>query len=169
MKKLLAVIAVVTVVCAAGAAFAKTHGHDESRRMPHQIQQDFSGEREPRDQRRPEGFDGAGCRFGRGHKPGKLGITPDMPEEIRAKVVEAAKLKIDLEAVFAAKPLDKAKAMDIFGKIQQAENEVKMWKFGKRLEMMEAFRTQKELNRKIPPAHKPEKPAPKTEAPAPEE
>ena len=90
-------------------------------------------------------------------------FAPDMPEEIRAKAVEAAKLRIDLEAVFAAKPIDKAKAMEIFGKIQQTENEVKMWKFGKRLEMMEAFRNQRELNSNVPPAPK----AP--EAPAPEE
>ena len=95
-------------------------------------------------------------------------FAPDMPEEIRAKVVEAAKLKIDLEAALATKPVDKAKAMEIFGKIQQTENEVEVWKFGKKIDMMEAFRTQQELNRKMPPAPKPEAPAPAPEAPAPE-
>ena len=168
MKKFVAVIAVVAVVCVAGAAFAQTRGRNDARRMPPQLQQEFSGEQGHLDQRRPdqqnfgrpESFDGAGCRFG--HRGGRLGFTPDMPEEIRAKAVEAAKLRIDLEAVMSAKPIDKAKAMEIFGKIQQTENEVKMWKFENRLNMMEKAKIMRELN-------KISKPAPKTQAPAPEE
>ena len=159
MKKLLAVIAVIVVVCVAGAAFAQTRGHDENRRMPHQIQQDFSGEHGQRDQRRPEGFDGEGCRFGRGHRPGRLNITPDMPEEIRAKAVEAAKLKIDLEAVMSAKPIDKAKAVEIFGKIQKAENEVETWKFSNMLDRMEKAKITRELDKISKPAPKPKAPA----------
>ena len=176
MKKFVAVIAVVAVVCVAGAAFAQTRqtrGRNDARRMPPQLQKEFAGEQGHLDQRmpeqrrpdqqnfgRPEGFDGAGCRFG--HRGGRLGFTPDMPEEIRAKAVEAAKLRIDLEAVMSAKPLDKAKAVEIFGKIQQTENEVKMWKFENRLNMMEKAKIMRELN-------KISKPAPKPQAPAPEE
>ena len=163
MKKVLAVIAVVAVVCVAGAAFAQTRGRSDARRMPPQLQQEFVGEQGHLDQRmpeqrrpdqqnfgRPEGFDGAGCRFG--HRGGRLGFTPDMPEEIRAKAVEAAKLRIDLEAVMSAKPIDKAKAMEIF----------EMWKFENRLNMMEKAKIMRELN-------KISKPAPKPQAPAPEE
>ena len=167
MKKVLAVIAVVAVVCVAGAAFAQTHGRGDARRMPPQLQKEFAGEQGHLDQRRPdqqrvgrpENFDGAGCRFGR--RGGRLGFTPEMPEEIRAKAVEAAKLRIDLEAALSAKTIDKAKAMEIFGKIQQTENEVKMWKFENRLNMMEKAKIMRELN-------KISKPAPKTQAPAPE-
>ncbi len=167
MKKVLAVIAVVAVVCVAGAAFAQTRGHEQARRMPPQLQKEFSGERGHLDQRMPgqrfgraEDCDGNREFCGRGHRSGRLGIAPDMPEEIRAKAVEAAKLRIDLEAVLSAKPLDKEKAMEVFSKIQQAENEVRMWRFSKRLERMEAFMTQRELNRNVPPA---------TQAPKPEE
>ena len=91
-------------------------------------------------------------------------FAPDMPEDVKAKSVEAAKLHIDLQAALSAKPIDKAKAMEIFAAIQKAENEVEMWKFGKRIEQIEAFRTQRELNSKQLPAPKPEAPAPAPEA-----
>lgn len=91
-------------------------------------------------------------------------FTPDMPEEIRAKAVEAAKLRIDLEAALSTRPVDKAKALEIFAKVQQAENEIEAWKFSKRIDMMEAFRTQRELNRKKFDAPKPEAPAPEDAA-----
>ena len=176
MKKVLAVIAVVAVVCAAGAALAQPRGRDDARRMPPQLQKEFTGEQGHIDQRQgqqftgdqnfagrgPAGmnaapFEGRGrgrCGMGRGHRG--MMFAPDMPEEIRAKAVEAAKLRIDLEAVFSAKTLDKAKAMELFGKIQQAENEVRTWRFSERLERIEAFRTQQELNRNVPPATKTE-------------
>ncbi|MBQ9433101.1 MAG: hypothetical protein IJU26_02690 [Synergistaceae bacterium] len=170
MRKVLAVIAVVAVVCVAGAAFAQTRGHDQARRMSPQLQKEFSGERGHIDQRmlgqrfgRPEDCDGGRefCGMGRGHRGGRLEFAPDMPEEIRAQAVEAAKLRIDLSAALSEKSLNKAKAMEIFAKIQQAENEVRTWRFSKSLERMEAFRTQRELNRNVPPAP----PAPKGEAP----
>ncbi len=81
MKKVLAVVAVIAVVCVAGAAFAQTRGNDGMRRMPPQLQKDFSGERGHIDQR-PAPFDGEGCGFrgmGRraaGHR--RLGFVPDL-------------------------------------------------------------------------------------------
>ena len=90
-------------------------------------------------------------------------FAPDMPEDVKAKVVEAAKLRIDLDAALSAKNIDKAKAMEIFAAIQKAEDEVEAWKFSKRIEMIEAFRTQRELNSKKFPAPKPEAPAPEPE------
>jgi hypothetical protein len=85
-------------------------------------------------------------------------FAPDMPEEIKAKVVEAAKLKIDLDAALSARPIDKAEALEIFAQIQKAEQEVDAWKFGKRIERIEEFRKQLEINRNVPPAPKPEAP-----------
>ena len=203
MKKVLAVVAVVCVVFAAGAALAQPRARDDGRRVPPQMTKEFNGEKGHIDQRKAPQFAGESfdrgmargrmnpamfdrnehgrnpamfdrnepgrngdmpCRFG-GRKGGRMMFTPDMPDEIRAKVVEAAKLHIDLDAVLSAKQIDKAKALEVFGKIQQAENEIETWKFSKRLEMMEAFRTQQELNRKNFNAPKPEAPAP---APAPE-
>ncbi len=165
MKKVLAVVAVIAVVCVAGAALAQPRARDDARRMPPQLQKSFTGEQGHIDQRQGQqftgdpNFEGRGrglCRMGNGRGNGRgygrLGVAPDMPEELRAKAVEAAKLRIDLEEVCSAKTIDKAKAMELFGKIQQAENEVRTWRFSKRLERMEAFRTQQELNRNVPPA-----------------
>ena len=169
MKKLLAVVAVITVVCAAGAAFAQTRGRDDSLRMPFQMQQGQQremggfGQRMPGRFGSPEDFDGEGCRFmGRGFGHRGLGFAPDMPEEIRTKVVEAAKLRIDLEEVLSRRPVDKAKAMEVFAKVQQAENEIETWRFGNMLERMEKAKIMRELN-------KISRPAPKTGAPAPAE
>ena len=92
-----------------------------------------------------------------------------MPEEIRAKVVEAAKLRIDLEAAFAEKPINKAKALEIFAKLQKAKNEIATWRFTRKLERIEAFRTQQDLNsryrRPVPPEAPAEVPAPEDPAP----
>ena len=187
MKKVLAVIAVVAVVCAAGAALAQPRTRDGARRMPPQLQKEFTGEQGHIDQRQgqqftgdpnfagrgPAGmnaapFEGRGrgrCGMGRGRGHRGMMFAPDMPEEIRAKAVDTAKLRIDLEAEMSAKTINKAKAMEIFAKVQQAENEIDTWRFSKKLERIEAFRTQQELNRNVPPAPS----APKTEAPAPEE
>ena len=186
MKKVLAVIAVVTVVFAAGSALAQPkfrQNFDQRRGQqvvqdmpnPHVDQrqgQQFAGD--PRFNDRGPRFEGKGnempCR-GRQGMRGGFGehmpmFAPDMPEEIRAIVVEVAKLKIDLHAEMSKKPIDKAKALEIFGKIQKAEQEVEVWKFGQRLERIEAFRKQMELNRNVPPAPKaeaPEVPAEKAE------
>ena len=111
---------------------------------------------------RGAGFEGRGPRGPRG-----MMFAPDMPEEIKAKAVEAAKLHVDLEAALSAKPVDKAKALEVFTQIQKAEQEIEAWKFAKRIERMEAFRTQQELNRKA--ALEKDAPAPKPEAPAPAE
>ena len=175
MKKVLAVVAVIAVVCVAGTALAQPRAREEGRRVPTQM---MPGQPQPMN---PQ-FGGEGCRCGRdidrrqgngrmnfspngmpgdfggrGHK-GKFGemmFAPDMPDEIKAKVVEAAKLRIDLKAALSQKPVDKAKALEVFTKIQKAEQDIETWKFSKYLENMEAFRTQLELNRKVPPARMP--------------
>ena len=191
MKKVLAVIAVVAVVCVAGAAFAQPHAREQGRRMPNpQVMpaQPFQPGQHIDQRNNPQfpdeqnyygmgrgrnfvsndmcgGFGGHGRRGqGRGRFGGMM-FAPDMPENVKAKAVEVAKLRIDLEAALSAKPIDKAKAMEIFAAIQKAEQDVEAWKFGKRIEMIEAFRTQREINRNIPPApmreteEKPEPPA----------
>ncbi len=127
MKKVLAVVAVIAVVCVAGTALAQPRAREEGRRVPTQM---MPGQPQPMN---PQ-FGGEGCRCGRdidrrqgngrmnfspngmpgdfggrGHK-GKFGemmFAPDMPDEIKAKVVEAAKLRIDLKAALS-------KRMDFF-------------------------------------------------------
>ncbi|MBQ7155399.1 MAG: hypothetical protein IJR85_07605 [Synergistaceae bacterium] len=186
MKKVLAVVAVVCVVFAAGAALAQPKGRDNSRRLPMnqgqgvQAAQNMPGSNvDQRMGRQFEGrgpagmppapFEGRGPREMCGRRGERRGMmfAPDMPEEIKAKAVEAAKLRIDLDAALSEKPVNKDKAVAIFAQIQKAEQEIDMWKFGKKIERIEEFRKQQELNRNVPPAPKaeavPEVPAEKAE------
>ena len=161
MKKVLAVVAVLCVVFVAGTALAQPRRHDEGRRMPPPPQGEFMHQFNG-----PEGMPPAfpaPCAPKRGHRG--LNFSPDMPEEIRAKVVEAAKLRIDLEAAFAEKPINKAKALEIFAKLQKAKNEIATWRFTQKLERIEAFRAHHEDGRPFPPEAPAEVPAPEEPAP----
>lgn len=167
MKKVIAVVAVVCVMFAAGSALAQPK---DRRNQPQNVQQmnrpqrnapDFQ-ERGPRfqnvsdDFRGPRGdfrpgFDGRHCGFeGRGHRGPTF--TPDMPKEIREKATELAKLRIDLEEAMTSRPLNKEKALEVHAKMQKVEQEVEAWRFAQRLERIEEMQKQRELNRTIPPA-----------------
>ncbi|MBR1673273.1 MAG: hypothetical protein IJ702_10135 [Fretibacterium sp.] len=91
-------------------------------------------------------------RFGRGFD-GQRRFAPDMPQEIRVKAVEAAKLRIDLEDVLSQAPIDRAKASDLHSQIMKLDQEVEAWRFNQRLDHIEDFRKQQELNRTVPPKH----------------
>ena len=157
MKKVLAVVLTVCVVLAAGSALAQQR-HPEARNFEgrehiNQQQQNrpdapnFNG-REMRRDFRPCRFEGKRSMF-----------TPDMPKEIREKVAEYEKLKIDMKEILFDKNIDKGKALEIHKKMQKLENEIGDWKFEKRLERIEDFKKQMELKRNekpVPPAPKPE-------------
>ena len=66
-------------------------------------------------------------------------FAPDMPQEIRAKVVEAEKLHIDLENVLSQKPLNRDKAVELNGQISKLRQEVQAWRFEQRLGRIEEF------------------------------
>ena len=195
MKKVLAVTAVVCVMCVAGSALAQQHGRgNQSQQMnrqqvmrnaperPQNVSDDF---RAPRRDFRPgqpgqpahgemsrpnqPGHEGRRCGFDGGHR-GPL-FTPDMPNEIREKAAELAKLRVDLEEAMTSRPLNKEKALEVHAKMQKVRQEIATWRFTQRLERIEAMQKQRELNRNVPPARPgmpaPEKPAP--EAPVPEQ
>lgn len=161
MKKVLAAVLTICVVFSAGAALAQTR-------------------RQPNFPERPEFFNRPQCPCGKysdgmrwqpspysnTRRPGnnhnnRMIFAPDMPQEIREKVVEVAKLRIDLDAALSEKPINKAKATEIHANIQELEKQIEAWKFEKRIEMIEATRTQHDLNRRV----KPTPPAPQPEAP----
>ncbi|MBR2208127.1 MAG: hypothetical protein IJ859_04880 [Synergistaceae bacterium] len=75
-----------------------------------------------------------------------------MPKEIREKAAELAKLRIDLEEAMSSEPLNKAKALDTYAKIQKVKQEIDAWRFSKKLERIEEFKKHRELNKKVPPA-----------------
>ena len=107
-------------------------------------------------QNMPRGF--CGQRFGRGHGRGpafgqgmrgprggrfqQRGMfAPNMPQDIRNKAIEAAKLRIDLEDVLSQKPLNREKAIELNGKINQLKQEIRAWHFEQRLNRIEEFNT----------------------------
>ena len=98
--------------------------------------QDFNGQ--GFDQRKGPGPQEA--RGPRGDKFQKRGMfSPDMPQEIRAKAVEAAKLRIDLEDVLSQKPLNKDKAVELNGQISKLGQEIQAWRFEQKLNRIEEF------------------------------
>ena len=164
MKKVIAVVAVVCVMFAAGSALAQQREHRNQQQMNHpQIMrnapefgprfQNVSGDfRGPRGDFRPEfpGFGSRHCGFeGRGHRGPTF--TPDMPKEIREKATELAKLRVDLEEAMTSCPLNKEKALEVHAKMQKAEQEIDAWRFAKRLERIEEIQKQRELNKTVPP------------------
>ncbi len=163
MKKVLAVIAVAAVVCVAGSAFAQ--GQQKPRIDPKQPQfaqrpdfapcfcsrgdnKDIRRDDRPGDSRRDD-------------QRGRPDFAPDMPKEVRAKAVELAKLRIDLEEALTSRPVNKAKALEVHARILDLEKEIEAWKFAQRLDFMEKAKIQRELNKRIT------RPAPKLPTPAP--
>lgn len=161
MKKVIAVFAVVAVVFTAGTALAQQKnnrmpvmpGQHIDQRQPQQMPP------QPETRHQPRGFCGP-QKMGRG-----FGLSPDMPQDIREKATELAKLRIDLHEALTSKPINKAKALDVHAQMQKLENELDSWRFAQKIEHIEAMRKQMELNKKIPPAPAP-KPAPEAEVKA---
>ena len=164
MKKVIALVAVIAVVCVAGAAFAQ--GQQKPRIDP-KPQAQFA----PRDNFAPCSCGKDGSRpgdFRRDDPHGRPDFTPDMPKEIRAKAVELAKLRIDLEEALTSRPVNKMKALDVNAKILELEKQIEAWRFAQRLDAMEKANIQRELNKRMTrPAPKLPTPAPKMPAPAP--
>ena len=175
MKKFLAATLFVTfIVFAAGMVSAQPN--QQNRPMPprdaqHQHNSDCHCGRmnsEPRDNcnrefapERPERFDrqpGQQFRHEPDFAPRRGGaefLDPGMPPEIKAKAIELAKMRIDFEAAYSERPLDKAKLVKIFKDMSNLRQEIEIWRFEKRLNDFEERERQRELNRNfkpVPPA-----------------
>ena len=123
MKKVSALVVVLCVICLAGTALAKSA---DNRKHPRPAPQRVERRMPPR---RP--MPGNQRNF-------RPVFTPDMPQEIRDKTAELAKLRIDLEEAMTSRPLNKQKALDVHAKIQKVKMELASWRFAKRLERLEA-------------------------------
>ena len=62
-----------------------------------------------------------------------------MPQEVRAKAVDAAKLRIDLENVLSQKPLNREKALELNGQISKLRQEIQAWRFEQKLNRIEEW------------------------------
>lgn len=180
MKKVLATVVTVCVVFGAAAAFAQGAGRHVNQQQTNHPKLEWqdkavdanSPAREHRNQQamnHPEfngkppfagkvpgsgscpGFGFEGGRHCRGGFRG-MNFTPDMPQEIREKAAELAKLRVDLEEAISSDPINKAKALETHAKMQKLEQEIGAWRFAQKLERMEEFRKQMKLNREVPPA-----------------
>lgn len=88
---------------------------------------------------------GQGARKGRGMR-----YAPNMPDEVRARVTEMRKLRVDLQDTISRTPIDRAKAMELHGKIAKLGQEIRAWRFEQRLDRLEAERARRRQNRDIP-------------------
>lgn len=71
----------------------------------------------------------------------------DLPREFQEKAVSLAKLRIDLEYTMERTPLDRAKAMELYGQIRKLEQEIAMARFEKKLDRIEAEAKKREERR----------------------
>lgn len=147
IKKVIAAVLVIASLAAAGAAFAAERAEREN--APKNNYKQFRpcwGQRgacgfgfcEPfAGKKLGDRFRFKGSGAFRSKDPSRF--APDMPNEIREKTAEAAKLRIDLENVMTKRPLDREKAAEIYAKIAGIESEIKIWRFSKKLDGIEKF------------------------------
>ncbi len=82
----------------------------------------------------------------------------NVPDDIRGKMVELAKLRIDMRDALTRDPVDRAKATEVYGKMAALRQEIGTWRFNQRLDRIERRQKEMELNREVPA----EAPSPKT-------
>ena len=142
MKKVLAVLLAVCVMCA-GAAFAQPrmpmHRPEFS---PHEGPGEFYPPMHcrcfgPEGHEGPEGPHGHELYEGPRHEGRRVRFAPNMPQEIRNKVVELEKLRIDLDEALSSNPINKAKALEVHAKMQAVRNDLAAWRFERKLERLE--------------------------------
>lgn len=153
MKKVVIAVLVVSLLGTAGTAMAwgsrRHRGGCYDDGIGNCLQPELSNGRDLRQGRHPEsigGMDGMRDRY-----------ASNMPEDIRAKANELAKLRIDLRDALSRSPIDRAAATRLHDRAMQLEQEIETWFFGERMNRIEEFRRQQERNRSAAPT--PSKPA----------
>ena len=153
MKKVVIAVLVVSLLGTAGTAMARGcrrhRGGCYDDGIGNCLHPELSNGRDLRQGRHPEsigGMDGMRSRY-----------ASNMPEDIRAKANELAKLRIDLRDALSRSPIDRAAATKLHDRAMQLEQEIKTWFFGERMNRIEELRRQQERNRSAAPT--PSKPA----------
>ena len=179
-RKVIALFVVLGTLAISGSAFAE--GREGRNRMPREFRGCHCAERNfnqhapmpeadmhrqpaphfvPAPFNKPENFAGhpAGLNNREGYsRPVKF--SPDMPDEIRAKKADAAKLRIDLDNIMTKKPLDKAKALEVYKKLAELETEVRVWRFSNKLDRLEKLEAARKAGKSAPENAAPENAAP---------
>ena len=74
----------------------------------------------------------------------------NVPDDIRAKMVDLAKLRIDMRDALTRDPVDRAKATEVHAKMATLMQDIGTWRFNQRLDRIEQRQKQMELNRTVP-------------------
>ncbi|MDR1873723.1 MAG: hypothetical protein LBQ90_01735 [Synergistaceae bacterium] len=133
MKRALAVVAIVAVLCVSGVAFAGRDG-PRAKEWGHCD--------------RGEGFRRGGPAWHDGERGGRGWrhrgwmdrddwSRRDVPDEIRSKMSELEKFRIDMRDALTRNPIDRARATEAFEKIQTLRRELAGWFFNRRLDNLE--------------------------------
>lgn len=89
----------------------------------------YSGRRGACGGDRDAGFQGRGGRFEGRRMMGRRGAMAEMPAELRAKMTEMEKARLQLRLAMMNDPVDQAKAREIFAKMQSLRSEMAAWRF----------------------------------------
>ena len=86
-----------------------------------------------RGSRRMRSLDDGDCRFGGRKMMGRREGRMDVPAELRTKMTEMEKTRLQLRLAMMENPVDQAKARDLFAKIQSLRSEMAAWRFERML------------------------------------
>lgn len=139
LKKILVLITAIFVLSIAGSAMAyggrhhggRHHGGGQNYRQDCYYRQ-YNPEMGPRSGNTP--YQQGAPRGARGGM-GPAGWNIEVPQEIRDKMTEADKLRIDLRAEMYKPQIDRAKATEIWKKHRALRGEISEWFFAQRLEL----------------------------------
>ena len=134
MKKVLLVLLVVALVVVAGAAVAAKKNRER----------EFWGE--------ACGLETQGRRGGGDFRRGEglRGNLRNAPDEVRDKVVELEKLRVDMRDALSRTPLDRAKVLEIHARMTEVRQGIATWLLNQRMDRMEQRQKERELNRNVP-------------------
>ena len=75
----------------------------------------------------------------------------DLPQELQEKAGTLEKLRIDLDYALASTPIDRPKALELYGQIQKLRDEIQTAAFTRRLDWIEEAAAQRRLNGTVKP------------------
>ena len=96
----------------------------------------------------PDGWCGGPARWGRN---GGWGRIMDLPQELQEKARTLEKLRIDLDYALASTPIDRTKALELYGQIQKLRDEIQTAAFTWRMDRIEEAAAQRRLNSTVKP------------------
>lgn len=99
-----------------------------------------------------DGWCGGPARWGRnGGRGAHRGWVMDLPQELKEKARSLEKLRIDLDYALASTPIDRPKALELYGQIQKLRDELQTAAFTRRLDRIEETAAQRRLNSTVKP------------------